>query len=416
MHRPHTTTRSRRKAFTLIELIVVISILVILVSITAASMNWTAQKDRIPNGANEVASFTMGARDRAIFRRSPTGVRLILNQDGPINAAGNPITVSSMMYIGSPEEVSGTISIEYLPAATSNPNHRRRLRFWSAGGNGVPGDVGDDDMNNGVDDTGEFGDTAPKDDVQLNREFNDFARLSRLGLLDTGVQISLRPGGSLEQNFTLIKQQPGTGPDNSDWLLSADYTASNVGGCMDLKYTIKPLPAILPNQEPRDLPRGVVIDLESSRRKGALPPGWVRYVGGSSPLQLDHYQYSDYMDIIFSPRGTGFGSSGASGLIHLVLAESADVERTDYPLDQIITVMGVDVIDEQDFYQLGLTPEQRPNAGQERVVTINPSSGKVSVSALQLDHPTSPPLPAGDPSVGIPIDPFRYAEVGKSAP
>jgi prepilin-type N-terminal cleavage/methylation domain-containing protein len=417
MYRSRPTNRSPRSAFTLIELLVVITILVILVSITAASMHWSAQKDRLPQAANDVASFIMGGRDRAIYRRSPTGVRLVLDQNGPTNAAGYPTTVSSMMYIGSPPSFSGTISIEFDPDAdafyTSTQHHLRKLRFWSPGFDGVPGSVGADlddetpDLPAGtprIDDTGEFGDdminpnTTPppvKDDVRLTADFNEFTRYYNLGLLDTGNQITLSKGGSLGLHFTLVRLNPdpmqaNPGPGGFDWFLSADFPSATVTNCMDLNFTIDLRPAILPNQEPRELPKGVSIDLESSRRQGRLPGSW---------YNTNTQQYSNFMDILYSPRGTGTGEWSGFGLLHLVLTETADVERTQY--NDAAYAPG-----EQPFYEMNKTPEERPNMGQERAVTVNPGTGRASVSALLLDD--------GDGD-NIPDDPFQYAERGKTA-
>lgn len=423
MHTSRTTIRSPRSAFTLIELLVVITILTILVTITAASMSWSADKDRLPQAANEVSSFIMGARDRAIYRRSPTGVRLILDQNGPTNAAGNPITVSSLMYIGSPPSFSGQISIEFDPdidsqLMTATPHHLRKLRFWltgpPTGGNGVPGMAGDDgtddfttDMPPGTfyDDTGEFGndDDVPLDgsvDPSLN-SFNEFERFFNLGLLDTGNQITLRQTQtSIGLNFTLVRwgassTHPDTNssPGGYDWFLSADFPSNNLANCMDLYFEIDLRPAILPNQEPRELPRGVVIDLEASRRQGRLPSGWY----DSDPSSPTYQSYRTDMDILFSPRGTGTGEWSGFGLLHLLVTEAADVERTQY------------LTGTQSFYRINLAPanqEERPNAGQERAVTVNPSSGRASVSALLLDD--------GDGD-NIPDDPFQYAERGKTA-
>jgi prepilin-type N-terminal cleavage/methylation domain-containing protein len=414
-----TTIRFSRRGFTLIELLVTIAILTILVGITAASMSWSANKDRIPNAANEVSSFIMGARDRAIFRRQVTGVRLILDQNGPTNAAGHPTTVSSMMYIGSPPRFTGTISIEFDPDADlafgPPQHHLRKLRFWTPGLDGFPGAVGVDDEADHtpavprIDDTGEFGSDAeginvnpsgpPKDDIRLHTEFNEFERFYRLGLLGTGNQITLRRGGSVGLNFTLIRwpnpsPHPTPGPGGYDWFLSADFPAANVSNCMELEFEIELRPAILPNQEPRELPRGVCIDLEACRRQGRIPGGWYNSDSTSPGFQ----SYSNFMDILFSPRGTGTGDWSGFGLLHLLVTEAADVERTTY--NDAAYAPGI-----QPFYRLNQTPEERPNAEQERVVTVNPRTGRASVSSLLLDVDGN----------NVPADPFQFAERGKTA-
>ena len=105
----------KRSGFTMVELLIAVSILLVLAGITVSTLNYSAEKEKISNGTRDMQSYLKGARDRAIFRRSPTGVRLVLDDNGPTNNAGNPITVSSMVYIGSPEPFSGAVINRYEP-------------------------------------------------------------------------------------------------------------------------------------------------------------------------------------------------------------------------------------------------------------------------------------------------------------
>jgi hypothetical protein len=69
---------------------------------------------------------------------------------------------------------------------------------------------------------------------------------------------------------------------------------------------------VLPNQEPRPLGTGIVIDLDNSRVPGTWRTGGV----GSA--------YTQYLDVLFTPRGTVTGASAGDGTIHLVLAPVQD--------------------------------------------------------------------------------------------
>ena len=385
-----------RRGFTIVELLVSVTIVVVLAVITVTTLNVSAEKERIPEGARSTASFIEGARDRAIFNRSPVGVRLVLDQNGPTknDASGNPVptTCSSMIYIGSSEtfgsDSSGPIAIDL--------NDRRTLILFStnATGTGFPGvdnddlstggvDESDDDMDGGSNNhTDEMlvnhltvnpGD-ATGDDVSHWAEWN---RLRQQGLIDTGVVIRFT---DLNLNFTI--RRTGT----NQWALTKDFPATpTVASYTDLNFEIELLPTVLPNQEPRELPRGVVIDLEASRSRNLsnvgnkFPDYWYDTSSGS---------YIETMDILYSPRGTMIGESSSYGLINLVLADVADVETTTYNPGGL-------------FYDRNT----RPQRDLERIVTINPQSGSIYTSPIDFTDGNT-----------IPTDPFRYAETGETAP
>lgn len=368
---PHTP-RAARGGFTLVELLVAIGVVLVLATVTVTSLQYTANKEKVSKGARDVQSFITGGRDRAIFRRRPTGVRLILDEYGPTNAAGNPITVSSLVYVGSPDPLNGQISIEYDLDA---PGHLRKLRFWSPGLNltDLPGvNNTDDDLDplGQIDDTGEFDDGTNypgADDIELVDLRNEFTRLYNLGLLSAGVEITFSPGGTSKLRFTLVGQ-PG------NWALSSNYPAANVSECMNIPFEINLRPAILPNQQPRELPRGVVIDLEASRQNGSnsIPSFW---------YDPTNNRYSEYMDIIFSPRGVGLGQWTVAGQTHLVFADIEDVEKS-YP---------------GGSYDIA----QREKIERERVLTVNANSGKASMTDLNFTDPS---------------DLFKFAETGDLLP
>ena len=124
-------------------------------------------------------------------------------------------------------------------------------------------------------------------------------------------------------------------------------------------YELQLQPAVLPNQEPRMLPLGVVVDLSPAVVTSQVPPEWA-----NRPARRD---------ILFSPRGTVIGSPVAMGLVHFLVAEVGDVE-------------------------LGYGAGNTSKDGDEALITLTTQTGNVS---------TPPVGPVGDP--------YLYAETGKVA-
>ncbi|MDG2388945.1 MAG: prepilin-type N-terminal cleavage/methylation domain-containing protein [Planctomycetaceae bacterium] len=388
----------KRSGFTMVELLIAVSILLVLAGITVSTLNYSAEKEKISNGTRDMQSYLKGARDRAIFRRSPTGVRLVLDDNGPTNNAGNPITVSSMVYIGSPEPFVGQLSIDMSGS-------QRNLILITTGADGEPGMAGVDDNGMGVDDDGdmmideadevddhtnELLSQAPSatDDVDVSSEWN---RLENLGLLSVGVEIELTPSGGNTLTFTLQKNPSPIGIYD-EWRLTSAYPGgANINNYVDVAFRIELRPAVLPNQQSRELPKGVVLDLEACRRAGTIPANWSAQ-DPSNPTPVfggqNNRVYSRYMDIMFSPRGVGFGQWASEGQIQLLFVDSADVEKTTYN-----SVM--------------YNYTTRDEVGRERVISINAQSGNISMTSLNLTD--------GD-SNSILDDPFLYAETGVRAP
>jgi hypothetical protein len=365
---------------------------VILAAITVASLNYSAQKERISEAARSTQTFIEGAKDRAIFARSPVGVRLVLNQNGPRNSAGRPITVSSLQYVGSPAPFTGRISLSYNSLNMTEVQNQS-LKFWWPGPDNAPGIAGDDDGTPPpVDDsTDEFGD--PMADIELTQELNDFNRYEALGLLAPGVEIKIWKGAARPLTFTLVKV-------GTDWRLSTDYPGFSINDAMELNFSINLLPAALPNQTVREFAAGLCIDLEATRHSGGLPGGW--YDPGQN-------RYSDYMDIMFSPRGIGFGSTSGYGLINLVVTEAANVERSAY-------TVGLNA-NEKLYYMNFAVPtdiRNRQEPERDRVVTVNPKTGHIYMSEIDFtDFNTVQNPPDGTPN-NFPDDPFKFAETGET--
>lgn len=291
-----------RHGFTLVELLVVITILIVLAGLTLGLVNNTQNEDRVRAGAAQVQSFLEGARDRAIHAKEPRGVRFLVDAD-------DPTVATSMLYIGPPENYTeGRISIGDFTDPTNVDARKITL-------------LGKADWNN----------------------------LRQRGLIPTQGAV-LRIG---DQNVFFTMAWDGT-----NYRLTKDYDATRLG--LPEKYSLQLNPNVLPNQEPRQLPRDVVIDLDNSQ----VPTGWD-------------------LDVLFSPHGTVTGLVSSAGVIHLVVAE------------------GVDVLQ-------GRGPGHFEKEGQERIVTIRTQTGGISVHNVDPAGAT-----AANPQGAT--DPFQFAANGEPA-
>lgn len=76
-----SSTRARRWAFTLIEMLVVVALILILLTITAAMFPRFAESQRITKGADQLSGRLLNAKQRALRDRKPTGVRITANNE-----------------------------------------------------------------------------------------------------------------------------------------------------------------------------------------------------------------------------------------------------------------------------------------------------------------------------------------------
>ncbi|MEZ6039470.1 MAG: prepilin-type N-terminal cleavage/methylation domain-containing protein [Planctomycetaceae bacterium] len=278
--------RPHRAGFTLVELLVVITIMLILLGITVAGINYSRTGDKVSSAARQVQSFLAGARDRAIHADEARGVRLFIEQ----SLGGSPAalrTVTTMAYIA--------------PGGTwEAPRDSAKIQLERVDGNS----------------DGDYEDAV--DLVTIVRGFNNpgWWNLKRRGLLVDGMRIRIPAGpsgnwyplttGNATTNPTLDVTQPP--PDQQLLLLQIPYADAGDAGQLvahrDLTYEIE-LPTRMLPQDPSILPDGVVIDLDGSK----VPSVW-------RPTAATGSVYSGYMDVMFSPRGSVIGDAAGVGVLH----------------------------------------------------------------------------------------------------
>lgn len=372
----------RRRAFTLIELVIVIGILLLLAVITVSTINLSVNGDRVRAGARQVQSYLAGARDRAIYAKAPRGVRFLLDPT-------NNRTVSSLVFIQqTPSYTSGVVQLERLDLNNDNdaddyPGVQNPQAFILRG------------FDNNTSNT--------------FMEPTNWVDLYQQGLLASGARVRIPAGSGLWYTVTteLLAYANSSYPPRLH--LTTAYTGPTSAATGNqvpvsgyVTYELELPPSVLPNADPVQLPKGVVVHLDRctsfqnlevpANRGDRLPSFWMRspsvvqgLTGASDPSGFD---YTSQLDIMFSPRGVVTGFAAHRGIVHLYVGEQKDADH-----DRLVSwASGVASAPEYDAASDGY---QR---GDKFSVSIFTRTGAISV------HPI---YPNGDS--------FRYAETGEVA-
>lgn len=281
---------NHRAGFTLIELLIVVSIMAILLTMTVMAVNFSRDSERVVSAALQVQSMLSGARDRAIYAKEARGVRFFVDAD-------NYRAVTSMVYIDPAESWDkGSIQLQrpdLLPV-------------------GSPDNVAD----------------SPNVTIVAGAGTH-WWELKRRGLLFDGLRVRI-PKGTAGTWYTISTQliDITIAPPATQYLvLQVPYAdpgdtkvnsvrAFDSGGPED--YELELPPRILP-MDPVKLPADTIIDLDGSK----LPPSWrPSFEVGSQGT--GNFQYSQFMDVVFSPRGTVIGGAAAGGVIHFYVCDNVD--------------------------------------------------------------------------------------------
>src|SRR4051794_23355705 len=96
-----------RRAFTLVELLVVMAVIIILATISLMVVPGVIEQDRTTDGAGLTRQWMMIAKNRAARDQLPRGLRLLIAPDPnnryktPANG-GSPLLVTELQYIEAP--------------------------------------------------------------------------------------------------------------------------------------------------------------------------------------------------------------------------------------------------------------------------------------------------------------------------
>jgi len=422
-----------RGGFTIVELLIVVTILLLLTTFTVIAVDFTFEAERVSSAARQVQSMLSGARDRAIRARKAIGVRFIVDQD-----PDNGRTVSSMIYVGETELYSlGHITLKRLDLNNDGVVdgadtrilivegdeqtrwEKLRLRgllgvYEDRNGNDIL-DPGEDANGNGVLDR-----ETPR--IKIPGDKNGTWYRVRTDLLGN----TLYPSGPVRRSLFLVREfrDPGT-------TAPTDVIAFEGSGYST--YQLELPPRVLADADPVLLPEGVVIDLDGS----SIPTAWRPAAGGHA------IPCSPRMDLMFSPRGTIVGAPAGLGMLHFYVCRRSDIQLvtdagrvpvngTTRPIvpgpAMIEDTNGNGVFDsgETDLNGNGV-PDEVP-IGDRSLVSVFTSTGKVASYPInprdgETDLNGNGAIDPGedlnnngvlDPANGALDDPFLYAELGES--
>ena len=377
-----------RAGFTMIELLIVVGLLLLLAAITVTSVNLSINNDKVRAGARQVQSYLAGARDRAIYSKEPRGVRFLLD---PTNRR----TVSSMVFIGPTEPwTQGRIQLERL----------------------VPG--GPAEVVRGFDN--DSGGTFPYP--------TGWKDLYDAGLLPNGSRIRIPADGGIwyTVNTDPLQTADATTPPRLRLITPYADAPSNPdlnsliafpdGG--PSTYVLELPPSVMPNQEPVLMPKGSVIHLDrcttvlgsfnnleqfdaatkASGRGDKLPSSWQNFPSvpvAPDPADPSGFDYTNRMDIMFSPRGVVIGTAAQRGIIHLYIADQKDADR-----DRLYW-SNPSSFPTSSAPEYGIWTDTSSNGyerGDKVILSIFTRTGAVSTHPVYSNS-----------------DPFRYAEMGEVA-
>jgi prepilin-type N-terminal cleavage/methylation domain-containing protein len=364
--------KSRRAGFTMIELLIAITIILILAAVAATALNGNRQTGKLRDAARIGQSAFLGAKDRALHAKDLRGVRLIRDTtDGtlitaftylqplPLQSTGNLVSGNQLDFAlarpnyattGSLDAtrvmISGTQAASWFQQDSSGiwPANRVQIRIPSSlsptGG-------------------GPWYNLAPQSTTP------PYWGTMNAGVLWLNLQTPFS-GGKPPQNV-----------NNSNAIDTPDANAS-----CDIQLGND----LLPFHQPISLPSAVVIDLKFSSQN-------VQSLGGINTA------FIPYIDLMFSPRGMLTGSIAAQGPLHFFLRTLDDATAT------------ANFVDAQGNtgtagYYVGTAALPDPNKSERLILTVFPQTGLVST--FEFD----PTDANGD---GLADNPFNLAQLGKSA-
>ncbi|WP_437191677.1 pilus assembly FimT family protein [Planctomicrobium sp. SH527] len=300
--------RLHRTAFTLVELLVAMTIFVILATITVTGFRGS-DSDRVSNAAAAFKNALEGAKSRAVKSGETRGLRLILS---PTNGR----EVTSLVYVDGGRYESGELRFEFNNTMTinrwqvqsTNPALWNTLRTQSLIGPGTRFQTTE---------SGEWftlvAEVIPNDPASW--WYIDHAPANAIA-----ANPALPPESTVGSGWRL---EPS---DLDDLATPSTYGVSTAVASAPRPYRIQIAPMILAGAEPISLPPNTCIDLDGSK----VPYGW-RPNPAATPAKPNYgpsipgSAESRPIDILFTPKGTVARPLTTEGILHFRVASTIDL-------------------------------------------------------------------------------------------
>jgi prepilin-type N-terminal cleavage/methylation domain-containing protein len=306
------STPPHRRAFTLVEMLVVLTLIIILASIAVAFVPRTNQRSKTSQAASSLQGWLLIAKQWAKRDQVPTGLRIFPGMTYPNTIAPNSAYRTDVQYIQQPPDYTARIPSQvgagvggYLnTVVTTSPLGTTHVMISAPSAVGgqqpvpVPGAV--------IDLFGGFTSAAP----------------SSSWLVQPGDYLEINGGGPL-YGISKVVNSGGLPGGPGDTLVLTSPISIPSGANVNVSYRVIRQPRILPGEPSLLLPQDTAIDTGASfptRPDVAVPP----------PLPTP-------IDILFNPSGTVSLTGGtASGNVVLWVR---DVTQDGFVDDQaLITV------------------------------------------------------------------------------
>ncbi len=284
--RPPRCNASPVAAFTLVEMLVALTIFIILATLTLGAFRGISKNDQISAASNQIKGWFEHARSKAIHDKLPRGVRFLPD-------ANKPTLCSSVVYIGSAGYDDGDLTQPLAQRKFVVLNSTARLTLSAST------------------------QTAIEWFYLVNSQ-----ALSAATAQTHGLRCEIPRGSGYWYPIVNVVAQLTPTPQATMTL--GRPVLNTAGGINEpLDYRVELGPTVLEDDDPIALPRGIVIDFDASIIPDSWRPG---YNASTAKWELP----VDRMDVMFTPQGTFGGQLAASiGVLHLTVStlEDADAAR-----------------------------------------------------------------------------------------
>lgn len=356
---------SQRPAYTLIELMVVVGLIVLLATLTVAVANSSlVDSYKVVGGADRLSGWLITAKQRALRDKTPVGVRLIRDADNPNFCRQAQLVEMPTLYAPNLDSdlnklpvAAPFVAIRYTPPppAATNPNLIQESVVWNAATNSwLPGPVEAGVYLYWPNNVSPYPAFTPGVDVQVGDvlrigELNTTHRITAINVVPTPAWFPTMPAGQIikltlaisEVRLTVGQQYPPSPPYPTNLLPATQATVPlagttnmyptgypPIGGANFFKSTYFGLyrssrPIL--GEPLLQLPSNMAVDVTPIQD---VPPLSVPYTTPSAgdllPLSQNIPVSQTFeLEIIFNPNGTVlFSTSGGTGNIILWLRDT----------------------------------------------------------------------------------------------